>query len=272
MMKSSLLATSSSETTTYASSLMDTAIECSPPHQAKTPPAVRQHLPGLLPTVTTPVPDSFIGLFWQMAGIASTRIKTFVQHGMDLWAEAFGAMTSVQQLEEYRANNLIDATTGQASSVFRLKQQDVAVSLVSSLISQRRLNTSVESFPQADREGWLTATPWVGVDDLFPTTVAQPVEPIKIALDVVPLKASTVAAEVTPCPVDIVEDWVVVVPPEAAIKPTTILGALHEAYPITTPEEAECLSHPLIQRGREVKSSINELVDAYFASEAITTD
>ena len=86
----------------------------------------------------------------------------------------------------------------------------------------------------------------IGRDNLKLTAVAEAVTAV--------LPEAITATEVLPSP---------------TVTSNTILNALHEAYPITTPEEEACLKHPLIQRGREVKSSINELVDAYFADDTV---
>jgi hypothetical protein len=195
---------------------------------------------------TSSVPDSFIDLFWQMTGAASNRLKSLVKQGVSLWVEAFGAIATVQQLETIRATTTSYPT--QVSPAFRLWNEDTEASLVSSLIAERRLNTDVQPLQTPEREAWLSANQWSGLDDLFP------VEPEATEEDLNQAEASYVVTE-----------------PEALVSTVvtanTILDALHEAYPITTPEEEACLKHPLIQRGREVKSSINELVDAYFASD-----
>jgi len=204
------------------------------------------NLPVHVPTATSSVPDSFIDLFWQMTGAASNRFKSLVKQGVSLWVEAFGAIATVQQLETIRATTTSYPT--QVSPAFRMRNEDAEASLVSSLIAERRLNTAVQPLQTPEREAWLSANQWSGLDDLFP--VEQ--ESTEVALN--QAEASSVVIE-----------------PAASVSTVvtanTILDALHEAYPITTPEEEACLKHPLIQRGREVKSSINELVDAYFASD-----
>lgn len=205
-----------------------------------------QNLPVHVPMATSSVPDSFIELFWQMTGVASNRLKSMVKQGVSLWVEAFGAIATVQQLESHRATTTSYPT--QVSPAFRLKNEDSEASLVSSLIAERRLNTAVQPLQTPEREAWLSSNQWSGLDDLFP------VEPDSTAVALNQEDTAAVAIE-----------------PEALISTVvtanTILDALHEAYPITTPEEEACLKHPLVQRGREVKSSINELVDAYFATD-----
>ena len=205
-----------------------------------------QNLPVHVPAASSSVPDSFIDLFWQMTDVASNRLKSLVKQGVSLWVEAFGAIATVQQLESHRTSTPLYPT--QISPAFRLRNEDTEASLVSSLIADRRLNTAVQPLQTSEREAWLSANQWSGLDDLFP------VEPESTEDDLSQVEASSVVIE-----------------PEALVSTVvtanTILDALHEAYPITTPEEEACLKHPLIQRGREVKSSINELVDAYFTSD-----
>lgn len=205
-----------------------------------------QNLPVHVPMATSSVPDSFIDLFWQMTGAASNRLKSMVKQGVSLWVEAFGAIATVQQLESHRATTSSYPT--QVSPAFRLRNEDSEASLVSSLIAERRLNTAVQPLQTPEREAWFSANQWAGLDDLFP------VEPESTEEDLNQVEASSV----------VIESEALV---STVVTANTILDALHEAYPITTPEEEACLKHPLIQRGREVKSSINELVDAYFASD-----
>ncbi|MCS6267066.1 MAG: hypothetical protein H2174_05830 [Vampirovibrio sp.] len=241
MMNSSVI-TPPLETLESSIDLIDAVITVSPIQVNVT--GSLQNLPVHVPMATSSVPDSFIDLFWQMTGAAFNRLKSLVKQGVSLWVEAFGAIATVQQLETIRATTTSYPT--QVSPAFRLRNEDSEASLVSSLIAERRLNTAVQPLQTPEREAWLSVNQWSGLDDLFP------VEPESTEDDLSQVEASSVVIE-----------------PEALVSTVvtanTILDALHEAYPITTPEEEACLKHPLIQRGREVKSSINELVDAYFA-------
>ena len=222
-----------------------------------------QSLPVVVPSPAA-TPDSFMPLFWRIASVASQSIshiiKSFLEQGASLWVEAFSAVASIQELEATTTTNPTN-NASQLSPAFRLKNEDTEASLVSSFISEQRFNTVVHSRPSAEQEAWLPTNQWPELDDLFPVAPEASIERDNLKLTEI---AEAVTA-VLPETITATEAAL----PSPTVASNTILNALHEAYPITTPEEEACLKHPLIQRGREVKSSINELVDAYFAKDTL---
>ncbi len=232
--------------------VVDAVVKVSTTNQSS-PLGTSPYLPVILPKSLNKAPESFIDLFWQLTDLVSHRLKTVIEQGISLWVEAFSTIVTVQQLETQRGTSLVEGAS-YLSPAFRLKTDDTEASMVSSLIAEHPLNTA-KPFKSLEREAWLSANQWSGLDDLFP---AEEIKEEVLSETLIILQKDT---EVS-VPSDSVEGA------SSSLTATTILDALHEAYPITTPEEEACLQHPLIQRGREVKQNINELVDAYFSAEA----
>jgi hypothetical protein len=224
-----------------------------------------QSLPVVFPSPSL-MHDSFIQLFWRIASTTSQslshKIKSLLEQGASLWIEAFSAVASIQELETTTTNPTNNPT--QLSPAFRLNNEDTEASLVSSFISEQRFNTVVNPRPLADQEAWLPPNQWSELDDLFPVAPEPTIDRESLKPTVVEEHATVVSPETVSEAIMVTEAL-----PSPTVTSNTILNALHEAYPITTPEEEACLKHPLIQRGREVKSSINELVDAYFADDTV---
>jgi hypothetical protein len=235
-----------SETQQKASNIIETTVTVSPNISKVT--GTSPYLPVVLRKASSAAPESFIDLFWQLTHSASKRLKSLVEQGVSLWVESFSTIITFKQLETQMVS---DTDTSYLTPAFKLKSDDAEASLVSSLIAERKLNTA-KPFQSVERDAWLSANQWSGLDDLFPED-ALTTEPEKLLKD----DTQESIADVLPLA-------------QVAVTSTSILGALHEAYPVTTPEQEACLKHPLIQRGREVKQNINDLVDAYFSSEDAT--
>lgn len=223
---------------------------------------------GLLRTKNAP-PSSILELFWYVMNQVWQPIRTLLNEGVSAWIEAFSHLSSTQELDTLMNNQAGGVKQGHQSSAnklapFGLHAKDAEATVLDTRIAKQTFQTVTASIKTStQRDSWLSNNQWSGLDTLFPVRESRPVAPKTAAI----IGENHVSLEA-----DVVEGVVIPPPPMRTSQETTqnILTALQEAYtttPMSLQEENTLQQHPLSQRGRAVKQSINQLVETYFAQE-----
>jgi hypothetical protein len=221
--------------------------------------------------IKTEPPTSILELFWYVLNQIWHRVRLVLTQGVNAWVEAFSHLSATQGLEE-----LANSHTGAIKQVqritntvlFGLKPHDIEAALIDSRVMKRSFQTVTPSVKNStQRDSWLSNNQWSGLDTLFPAKDTRHITPQSVPT------TSNINQQIPET--DIVEGVVIALPARSSQETTqNILTALQEAYiatPISEIEEIALQQHPLSQRGRAVKQSINQLVDTYFAQEQDST-
>lgn len=216
------------------------------------------------------VPSSVLELFWYIMNQVWQPVRAVLNEGISAWIEAFSHLsTTTQELDTLMNNHSggvkqAQRASGNMPAPFGLHGNDVEAVVLNTRVAKQSFQTVAPAIKTStQRDSWLSNNQWSGLDTLFPARETRAASPKTAAITV----ENQAVLEA-----DVVEGVVIAPPPTRTSQETTqnILVALQEAYattPMSPQEESALQQHPLSQRGRAVKQSINQLVETYFAQE-----